>query len=708
MIIIPISTKSKKYNIKIGKGIFNSLSDILTKKKSIIITDSNVFNLYKKKFKNLLPTKNHKFYILKPDETSKSFKNLEKILYECVKFGLKRNDLIVAIGGGVVGDIAGFVASIYMRGISLIHVPTTLLAQIDSSIGGKTGINLKCGKNLIGSFYQPKEVIIDTQFLSTLPPEEIKNAMAEAVKYELITGNTPNYENYEELIEFCCRTKSKFIKKDEKDQGNRIFLNFGHTFAHAIEILNNYKIKHGKAVAIGMCLALKMGFNIGITSKKTYEKGISILNKNGLDYKNDFDIKTLFPIIENDKKNTENDINFIFLKKIGKPVIVKAHKITKFPTGKILPPISKSYLHREIICSNLSGGPIDLAKIMGNDPISDDILTTENCLKKLLKHETKNYICELDCKDSASTLRFLSVIAWALRKKVKFTGSKELLKRPILELTEELKKHDPQKPGQIYNFPGNISSQFISGIMMALPLIGGGEINLTSKLESSGYIDITIEVMAKYGVKIRKIKNGWEVPDENYKKPFLNTLKIQRDWSQAAFFIVAKAIGAKLKITKMNENSKQPDRIIQKLINENIREIDVSQTPDLAPILSVWLALSGGGKIMNAARLRFKETNRLKTICNLLNSIGGKAKIKNDQLIIEKTRKFSGGFVNPYGDHRIAMAAAVAAIQSKEPVYILNPNCVKKSYPNFFEDFEKSNSKISMPIFKIGYYLASF
>ena len=270
---------------------------------------------------------------------------LNKILSK----NFNRSDLIIGIGGGITGDVAGFVASIFKRGINYINIPTTLLAQVDSSIGGKTGINSKVGKNLIGSFYQPKLVISDTSFLNSLSKKEMICGFAEILKHSIIKdknffdwlkNNTKNIflkksAQLTYAIKKSCEIKMHFVNKDVNEKNLRMILNFGHSFAHAIELKNNYskKITHGEAVLSGMILALRISFIKKVCSKKTVDEIEHIYKKNNLSYtykkySNKNIINSLIPHLKNDKKNNDDKINFILLKKIGKTTLPDKFKIS--------------------------------------------------------------------------------------------------------------------------------------------------------------------------------------------------------------------------------------------------------------------------------------------------------------------------------------------------------------------------------------------
>ena len=260
------------YEIEIGSNIIKKLNRYLKENyknsKILIISDDLVYEIHGKKLERELEGFSYKKFILENGEGSKSTENLIKILEFAAENEYRRNDLFIAFGGGVVGDISALSASLYLRGLDFIMVPTTFLSSIDSSVGGKTAVNLKAGKNLCGSFYQPKKVFIDTDFLKTLSDYYFKDGLAEAIKYGMIRDKSifdeiskenvsKTYKNLPSIIKKCLDIKKDVVKEDEKDFGIRQILNYGHTFAHAIEINSNFKISHGHAVALGMKIMVK-------------------------------------------------------------------------------------------------------------------------------------------------------------------------------------------------------------------------------------------------------------------------------------------------------------------------------------------------------------------------------------------------------------------------------------------------------------------
>ncbi|MDZ4743801.1 MAG: 3-dehydroquinate synthase [Verrucomicrobiota bacterium] len=292
--IVPVKLGSRSYDIHIGAGVSAQIADVLKQqaffKRGMIVTDQRVSGLYLRKIRKTLSEAGYETgeYILPPGETSKTLSYCEKVLSQMAKDNLERNSFIIALGGGVIGDLAGFVASCYLRGIRFVHIPTTLLAMVDSSVGGKTGVNLPEGKNLVGAFYQPVSVLADLDMLKSLSDREFSAGMAEVIKYGVIRDKPFFYflekniekikdkdlETLTEIVKRCCEIKAEVVSEDEHETtGLREILNFGHTIGHGIEAVGGYgKLLHGEAIAVGMVLeaklaAEKLGFSADASNR---------------------------------------------------------------------------------------------------------------------------------------------------------------------------------------------------------------------------------------------------------------------------------------------------------------------------------------------------------------------------------------------------------------------------------------------------------
>ncbi len=345
---LKLAIKEKSYKIFIKKNIYKEIvSNHFSKYKNsraIIISDKNVVKLYLDELLSLFIKKKIEVQtiVISPGEKSKDLSVIHNTAEKLLKLKVKRNDIIYALGGGVVGDFSGFLASIILRGIKFIQVPTTLLAQVDSSVGGKTGVNSLYGKNLIGSFYQPSAVFINPNTLKTLSEREFLSGYSEVLKYSLINDKSFFYwldRNYKKIIardsetmaniiSKCCTKKAIIVKKDEKEKSHRMLLNLGHTFAHSIEKELNYKIRHGEAVSVGLLMSAKMSILLNIAKPNTFNlikahhlKLNLPISLKCLDKKKNWNAKSLVKNMLLDKKRTDKNIKFILLKDIGKAFI---------------------------------------------------------------------------------------------------------------------------------------------------------------------------------------------------------------------------------------------------------------------------------------------------------------------------------------------------------------------------------------------------
>ena len=323
---VNIKTPTKTYDIIIDK-----LPEIEIPTKTAIITNPKVSGLHINYLTSRLKTKELHIITLPDGEEYKNFESVNYALDRLFDAKFDRNSTLIAFGGGVIGDMTGFIASIFLRGIKFIQIPTTLLAMVDSSVGGKTGINNKYGKNLIGTFYQPEAVYIDTHFLSTLEKREFSAGMAEIIKMavmfdkEFFDKIKKGELSLEEMIKRSVELKAEVVNQDEKEKGIRSVLNYGHTFGHVIENLTNYKTYlHGEAVAIGMVMANELSRELGLLSENEAKEIKEVLKKHDLPV--EFKIKDKEEFYNHfflDKKTTDNKIKFIVPEKIGKYKIVE-------------------------------------------------------------------------------------------------------------------------------------------------------------------------------------------------------------------------------------------------------------------------------------------------------------------------------------------------------------------------------------------------
>lgn len=342
---IKVDLSRKSYLILSGENAIDLLPGLINKTKigrdAIVITTTNILNLHGEKFKKQLKKACHHILWLtvKDSEKSKSASVALDLIKKITQFDIKKDVFLIAFGGGVIGDLTGFIAAIYKRGIPYIHIPTTLLAQVDSSIGGKTALDTKFGKNLIGAFYQPKFVIADTMFLKTLPKNEILAGLAEVIKYAAIKDQqffsfleknlekilTLDPKILEHIITVCASIKADIVSKDEFDKkGIRIILNFGHTIAHAIEFITKFRISHGDAVSIGMIYACRLSREIKLLNKKDTGRIIDLIKIAGLPSKMPrINSQAILKAMDFDKKTKKGKLRFVLLKKLGKTKIVE-------------------------------------------------------------------------------------------------------------------------------------------------------------------------------------------------------------------------------------------------------------------------------------------------------------------------------------------------------------------------------------------------
>ena len=358
-----VRTKSQRheYEIRIGRGLLSQAGNVARlclgnrAKRLAIISNPTVFSLYGPQILKSLRTSG---FIIRPwligdGERYKSIQTVEQVLHFLNESGLERNDGVVGLGGGVVGDVAGFAAAIYLRGLPLIQIPTSLLAQVDSSVGGKTGVNLVSGKNLVGSFYQPTTVISDIETLRTLPARELVAGWCECVKQGAVSGRkllkeTTNFlerfrthngwisAHLEQLISSHCGFKASIVTADERedpgrsDHRSRRILNFGHTIAHAVETVTSYKrFRHGEAVGQGMLVAGELSKNLGLLNQTELEllnKAVSLCGP--LPSAKDLDERAVVDALANDKKRTGGSVQWVLLERIGCPRIVDGKEIS--------------------------------------------------------------------------------------------------------------------------------------------------------------------------------------------------------------------------------------------------------------------------------------------------------------------------------------------------------------------------------------------
>lgn len=339
---LTVALKDNSYPIYIKKGILNNvdkyIKNIYQGNKIMIISDDQVYSYYGERLTNVLKKEYVVDHVIVPHgEQSKRFDILPSLYKSLLEFKLTRTDLIIALGGGVIGDLVGFVASTYLRGVKLVQIPTSLLAQVDSSVGGKVAVDLQEGKNLIGTFYHPKMVLIDPDTLKTLPKRFINDGMAEVIKYGCIKDKNlferlnsykdfdDLYQDIDEIIYRCVDIKRDVVERDQFDFGDRLLLNFGHTLGHAIEQYYHYeKYSHGEAVAIGMVQLTKIAEEKNLSFKGTSDIIKDICLKYNLPIFSDTKTDDLIEAISLDKKNLNKKLSLVLLKEIGNSYVYQS------------------------------------------------------------------------------------------------------------------------------------------------------------------------------------------------------------------------------------------------------------------------------------------------------------------------------------------------------------------------------------------------
>lgn len=754
------------YDVIIEKGSLENcgklIKEVLPKsERAVIVSDSNVAPLYADKVKASLEAEGYKVFVhvFPAGEENKRLTAIEGMYAAMADAELSRSDFAVALGGGVTGDMCGFAAATYLRGIKFVQIPTTVLSQNDSSVGGKTGVDLECGKNLVGSFWQPCRVIADVNTLDTLPTHYVVDGFGEIIKhgciksaelFELIEKHGTDMNMIEELTARSIEIKSGVVERDERESGERMLLNFGHTLGHAIEKCSNFtKYSHGEAVGIGMLMIARAGEAASMTQFGTADRIEAVLKKCNMPTSCEFSIEEICEAAMLDKKRRGDFMNIVLLKSIGDSFTYKIKcsalcdfirngiQICKFSGGALngtvnIPP-SKSAAHRAILCAALADGRSTLSPI----ELSNDMYATIGAIKALgakadfnsgvltidgiggaLDNEAKEPV-EINCIESGSTVRFIIPIASAVGINGKFTGEGSLLTRPLGLYSELLPQAGVEcqsnngclplvckgrlKSGE-YKIRGDISSQFITGMLLALPLCeGDSKIILTTELQSSAYVDMTVCCMADFGVKVERTDYGWSIKGGQHYQSREYT--VEGDWSQAGFFLCAGALGSELTLRGLRMDSVQGDMAAVELFlnfgaditekNGNLivrkgslkaQHINAEQIPDLVPCLAVCAALCEGTTIIDhAERLHIKESDRLVSTAQLINALGGKAEAMSDGLKIEGVSSFTGGKVNGFNDHRTVMSTAIAALAASGEVSVTHPFSINKSYPSFFD-----------------------
>lgn len=808
---------SGSYDVLIGEGLLDRLGSLVREalpsadKQVLLVSDSNVAPLYAERVSVSLGTAGFDVHleVLPAGEKTKSLESFSRLVRRCAALGLSRRSTVVALGGGVVGDLAGFTAASYMRGCNLVQVATSLLAMVDSSVGGKTAVDLPEGKNLVGAFYQPGLVVCDLGCLKTLPSEFVSDGMGEVVKYGVMCDpelfewlKSPFAGQERRIVERCVSIKRDVVQADEREAGQRKLLNLGHTAAHSIELLSDFTVTHGHAVAAGLAIMARACAAKGLCAPEDAVQIEEMLAVHGLPSGTTRPACEIAQAAYRDKKRTGDHIDIVAVRGIGScevrrvsmeefselmelgcarrdtrcaegttkaQMVGGGHELTATVgpgvlAGQVAAIASKSAAHRMLICAALADGPCDIVC----STTSKDIEATQACLEALGAHIVRRGevlhvdpidraaiagdIRVLDCCESGSTLRFMLPVACALGVHARIDGQGRLPERPLSPLREELEAHgvrispvgtwplevQGQLKGGTFLIAGNVSSQFVTGLLMALPLLEeGGSVRLYGTVESRPYIDITLRTLAVFGVEVQESHYELDIDGcmshiTEFAVPAGQTyhsqsrLKVEGDWSNAAFWLCAGALGGTgVSVSGLDFDSAQGDKAIVDILERfgaeverdgsagvaTVRpcacalqaiELDASDVPDLVPVVSVVAACATGTtRITGAARLRIKESDRLQTTSEMLERLGIDLEEFPDGLVIHGrggfgSHAFHSGRVRSHNDHRLAMSAAVASVQASGSVCVEEAQAVNKSYPGFFADFARLGGQVSV------------
>lgn len=340
--IVPLELGEHSYDISVGYGLRANLSDVLAPwnkgQQWVVLTQDAIFDLYAPVIEQLKSEGYRIDTIVVPgDESAKNIRHAEEVWTQMVELGCDRSSILLALGGGVVGDLGGFVAATYMRGIPFIQLPTTLLAMVDSAIGGKTAVNLAAGKNLVGAIYQPKAVLVDPGFLQTLPRRNVISSLAEAIKYGFIRDSSifdtietrfddlvslNDQHLLSEIIAKSCKIKAQIVSNDQFENGERRLLNYGHTIGHAFETIQDYGgLYHGEAVLYGMKCSNFISHKKGLISDQKFKRAQEVLNRFDLPELGAVAPERVLEIVSHDKKNINGKLNFILIDDIGNGIV---------------------------------------------------------------------------------------------------------------------------------------------------------------------------------------------------------------------------------------------------------------------------------------------------------------------------------------------------------------------------------------------------
>ncbi|KAK4190307.1 putative Pentafunctional AROM polypeptide [Podospora australis] len=785
----------------------------------VLITDTNLYETYVPAFQSIFEKAASNdarllTYAIPPGEYSKGRETKAEIEDWMLSQQCTRDTVIIALGGGVIGDMIGYVAATFMRGVRFVQVPTTLLAMVDSSIGGKTAIDTPMGKNLIGAFWQPRRIYIDLAFLETLPVREFINGMAEVIKTAAIWNETefstlednapiileairsksttpsgrlaPIRDILKRIVLGSARVKAEVVSADEREGGLRNLLNFGHSIGHAYEAILTPQVLHGECVAIGMVKEAELARFLGVLPPgavarltkciASYELPTSIHDKRivKLTAGKECPVDVLIQKMGVDKKNDGRKKKIVLLSAIGKTYEPKASVVEDrairivlspsirvtpgVPKGlnvNVTPPGSKSISNRALVLAALGEGTTRVHGLLHSDDThymlaaiaqlqgasfswenAGEVLVVEGRGGKLLASEEPLYL-----GNAGTASRFLtSVVALCSPSSTSttvLTGNARMKVRPIGPLVDALrsngvavkyleKEHSlPVQVDAVAGFAGGvielaatISSQYVSSILMAAPyarkpvtlrLVGGKPI-------SQFYIDMTIAMMASFGIKVERSTedpNTYHIPQGSYKNPA--EYVVESDASSATYPLAVAAItGTTCTIPNIGSTSLQGDARfavdVLRPMGCNVVQTDTSTTVtgppagtlkaiphvDMEPMTDAFLTASvlaavasGTTQITGIANQRVKECNRIKAMKDELAKFGVHCNELEDG--IEITGKPYKELKNPsegiycYDDHRVAMSFSVLSTLAPHKVLILERECTAKTWPGWWD-----------------------
>ncbi|OCL02457.1 Pentafunctional AroM protein [Glonium stellatum] len=817
--------------------------DLLTTVKSstyVLITDTNIGSLYIPTFEKSFQNEALKLsspprlltYEIAPGENSKSRSTKGAVEDWLLSQGCTRDTVIIALGGGVIGDMIGFVAATYMRGIRFVQVPTTLLSMVDSSIGGKTAIDTPAGKNLVGAFWQPERIYIDLQFLETLPKREVINGMAEVIKTAAIWDEqefTALEENADIILQTIekrpakgssrleaiasilkrivlgsVRVKAHVVSADEREGGLRNLLNFGHSIGHAMEAILTPQILHGECVAMGMVKEAELARYLGVLQPAAVARLSKCIASYGLptsladkqvrkrSANKKCPVDELISIMAVDKKNDGQKKKIVLLSGIGRTYEKKASVVADrdiklvlspsvvvypgIPAGsKVVctPPGSKSISNRVLVLAALGSGSCRITNLLHSDDTQvmldavaklqgatfsweDDgrvLVVTGNGGK--LKATTE----ELYLGNAGTASRFLTTVATlaepteATRLTV-LTGNARMKERPVGPLVHSLRSigvgidylekegslplgikacggfgcgGDPENifTGEI-KLAATVSSQYVSSLLMCAPyakkpvtlrLVGGKPI-------SQPYIDMTIAMMAKFGVQVEKSQsepNTYHIPNQPYTNP--TTYEVESDASSATYPLAIAAItGTTCTVPNIGSKSLQGDarfavdvlRPMGCTVEQSETSTTVTGPPrgslvalsevDMEPMTDAFLtasvlaavASSNGStattRILGIANQRVKECDRIGAMKDQLAKFGVTCRELDDGIEVDGLNyqlKAPSEGIHCYDDHRVAMSFGVLSLVAPQPVVILEKDCTGKTWPGFWDNLSQ-------------------